>query len=105
MKQQLKTILLNQYIGAIMIAILWVQGIVAIATVLGDPIYLLLEKILHSSNARLDAPTSLLSASALVLTLIRVLLNFLIGYLIALWLYAEEKPAQASEPATHEDPA
>jgi hypothetical protein len=98
MKRQLKIILLNQYIGAIIIAILWSQGVIALATLLGDPIFLLLARVLRSSNAPIAAPDSLLPLGVVVLSVLRAALNFIIGYLLALWLYADEQTVQATEP-------
>ncbi|HTC96054.1 MAG TPA: hypothetical protein VK699_21610 [Terriglobales bacterium] len=103
---QLKQILLNQYIGAIVIAFVWAQAVISLVQLVTQPTEMLIIKILDQSNySQMFGQQSFKLNWALTLAgILYAVALFLAGYLLAMWIYAQPKTSPATESvATDED--
>jgi len=97
--QTLKTILLNQYIGAIIIALLFTRAISLTLELIAYPIKALLidfflQTNIRESFANMKMPPAPPTLFPLVIS---ILLAFGSGYLLATWLYGTvDQPAAES---------
>ncbi len=94
MKQQLKVILLNQYIGAIAIGYLIARGFEAFFAAFMPAINSMLRQVFSGNRELRDTTIQLYFISNVTLTAF----YFLVAYLLALWLYS--KPSEGTEAET-----
>lgn len=95
----IKEILKKQYIGAIVIALLALQGVLAIIAVVLSPISLYLAQSRSVLYKNSSGP--LFSPETLIPGIIRILLSLGTAYVLMRWLYLE-KP-QEGEPALSDE--
>ena len=103
---ELKQILLNQYIGAIVIAFLWAQTVISLVQVVTQPIEMLIIKILDQSNysQMFGQPSFKLNWALTLAGMLYAAALFVAGYLLAMWIYAQPKTSPTTEKlATDED--
>jgi len=94
MKQELKVILVNQYIGAIAIGYLIGRGFEAFFSAFMPAINSMLRQVLSGNRELRDTTIQLYLVSNVLLTAF----YFLAAYLLALWLYSKPSEATKVEP-------
>ena len=97
MIKTIRQILLTEYIGAILIALLgWEASIVLISTLLRD----LLSYCYRSRSRGVlgDTPSSF-TWDGLVFSVVSAALYLLLAYLLARWLYPAAQPSQPAAPS------
>jgi hypothetical protein len=98
MRQELKVVLLNQYIGAIAIGYLIGRGFEAFFAAFMPAINSMLRQVLSGNRELHDTTIELYFISNVILTAF----YFLVAYLLALWLYS--KPPEAKQPEPIDNP-
>jgi riboflavin transporter FmnP len=93
MKQRLKTILLNQLVGAIAIGYLIARGIEAFIGAFMPAFNALLTQWLTGTNLKYDSRDMV--RASMISNLVLTSLYLLIAYVFALWLYA--KPVEGTD--------
>jgi hypothetical protein len=93
--QWLKAVLLNQYIGAIVVALLAYQAIISLVSALIKPMTLQLLRIFQPSSVPPDSGTT---APFVIATAVQFVLYAGIAILLAMWLYTSDSAAAEGEP-------
>lgn len=96
MLERIKQILLTQYIGAIIVAFIGVQGILGVLGVFMQPVFWMLTGQRRTS-VFVAPERPAFDWNVLLASTVNAALHLLVAYLLFRWLYMQERPAESAD--------